>query len=71
MRRLLTTTALAPPGPGSLAIVVNRYARSTNRSFMAGKRREGGLQEQDCLSYRFQVVITNSPPTGVAESTPH
>ena len=28
---------------------------------MAEKGREGYFQEQDCLSYRFQVTITNSP----------
>jgi hypothetical protein len=28
--------ALTPPGPKSLAIVVNRCTRSTNRSFMGG-----------------------------------
>ena len=26
--------------------------------------REGCIQEQDCLSHRYQVIITNSPPTG-------
>ena len=36
MSRLSATMALAPPGPGSLAIVVNRCARSTGRSFMRG-----------------------------------
>jgi len=56
--------ALAPPGPRSLAIVVNKCARSTNRSFMEVKGRGGCVQEQDCLSYRFQVIITNSPRTG-------
>ena len=65
MSRLSATMALAPPGPRSLAIVVDKCARSTNRSFMDVKGRGGCVQEQDCLSYRFQVIITNSPPTGV------
>ena len=64
MSWLSATTAFAPPGPGSLAIVVNRCARSINRSFMAERCGEGCTQEQNCLSYRFQVTITNSPPTG-------
>jgi integrase/recombinase XerD len=64
MRRLSATTALAPPGPSSLAIVVNRCASSTSISFMAEKGREGCFQEQDCLTYRFQATITNSPATG-------
>ena len=63
MSRLSATTALAPPGPRSLAMVVNRCARSTSRSFMAEQGREGGFQEQVCLSYRFQVIIINSPST--------
>lgn len=33
------------------------------RSFMVEKGREGIVQEQDCLSYRFQVIISNSPLT--------
>ena len=60
MSRLSATMALAPPGPRSLAIVVNKCARSTNRSFMEVKGGGGCVQEQDCLSYRYQVVITNS-----------
>ncbi len=31
---------------------------------MAGKGRDACVQEQDCLSDRFRVTITNSPPTG-------
>ena len=60
MSRLSATMVLTPPGPRSSAIVVKRCARSINRSFMAGKRSEGCVQEQDCLSYRFQVIITIS-----------
>ena len=56
MIRLSATTALAPPGPRSLAIVVNRCARSTSRSFMAEQGREDCFQEQVCLSYRFQAI---------------
>jgi len=41
MSRLSATMALAPPGPRSLAIVVNKCARSTNRSFMEVKGRGG------------------------------
>ena len=64
MSRLSATTALAPPGPRSLATVVNRWARSISRSFMAKQGREGCVQEQDCLNYGFQVIISNSPRTG-------
>ncbi len=41
---------------------------STNRSFIAGRGGESSLREQDCLSYRFQVILTNSTPTGIPES---
>jgi len=70
MRRLSATMALAPPGPRSLAIVVNRCARSTSRSFMVKKGREGCVQEQDYLTCRFKVIITNSPPTGSEAMSP-
>jgi len=63
MSRLSVTSALAPQGPRSVEIVVNRGTNGTSRSFMAEKGREGCVQEQDCLSYRYQVVITNSPRT--------
>ena len=63
MSRLSATMALAPPGPGSLATVVNRCTRSASRSFMAEQGRGDCYQGQDCLSYRFQVTITNSPLT--------
>ena len=65
MSKLSATMALAPPGPRSLAIVVNKCARSTKRSFMGVKGRVGCVQEQVCLSYRFQAIIANSPPTGL------
>jgi len=61
--RLSATTALAPPGPRSLAIVVNKCARSPSRSFMAEQGREGCFQEPVCLSSHFQVIISNSPET--------
>lgn len=51
------------PGSSSLAIVVKRCARSTSRSLMAEKRREGFLQEQDYLNYCFQVIFNNFPWT--------
>jgi len=44
--------------------VVNRCARSISRSFMTERGREGCAQEQDCLQYCFQVIISNSPRTG-------
>ena len=66
MSRLSATTALAPPGPMSLAIVVSRCARSISRSFMAEQGREDCLQEQVCLCCRFQVEISNSPSTRYA-----
>jgi hypothetical protein len=62
--RLSATIALAPPGPRSLAMVVNRCMRSTSRSFMAEKDRGGCLQEQDWLSLGIHVIIYNSPRTG-------
>jgi hypothetical protein len=49
-----------------LAIVVNRCTRRTSKSFMAEKGRVGCVQEQDCLIFRFQVMITKSPPTGIS-----
>jgi hypothetical protein len=61
MSRLLATTVLAPPGPRSLAIVVNRCARSTSRSFVGEPGRGGCFQEQVCPSCRFQLIISNSP----------
>ena len=61
LRRFISTTALAPPGPRIFAIVANRCARSTSKTFMTLKGRGNCLKEQDCLSYRFQVIITNSP----------
>jgi hypothetical protein len=64
MRRLSATMALAPPGPSSLATVVDRCTRSTSRSFTAEQGRGDCFQGQDCLSYRFQATITNSPHTG-------
>ena len=64
MSRLSETTALVPLGPSSLASVDKRWARSISRSFMTAKDKEGCLQEQDWLSYRFHVITTNSPRTG-------
>jgi len=60
MSRLSATTVFAPPGPGSLSTVVNRWTRSNSRSFMAEQGREGCLHEQDCLSVRIQTRIDNS-----------
>jgi hypothetical protein len=56
-------TALAPPGPRSLAIVVNRCTRSASSSFMVEKSREGGVQGQACLMDCFQITIRSSPGT--------
>ena len=42
INRLSATTGFAPPGPGNLAMVVNKWAMSISRSFMA---------EQGRLSY--------------------
>jgi len=71
MSRLSATTALAPPVPMSLAMVVNRWMSSISRSFMAEQGREASFQEQVCLSCRFQVIITNSPRTGLATHSVH
>ena len=65
MSRLSATTALEPPGPRSLAIVVNRCARSISRFFMDVKGRGGCVHEQDSQTWQFQVIITNSPHTVV------
>jgi len=62
---LSATTALVPRGPSNLAIVINRCAKSTNGSFMAEQGRGDCFQEQDCLSYGFQVIITNPPCTAL------
>jgi len=59
MRRLSATMAPAPPGPGSLVIVGNRGATGTGIFSMAEKGRAGCVQEQGCLSYRYQLVTTN------------
>jgi len=56
--------ARAPPGSRSLAIVVNRCAKSISRSFMVEQGREGCAQEQDGLQVRYQVITSNSPRTG-------
>jgi len=62
--RLSATTAFAPLGPRSLAMVVNKCARRTNRSFMAEQGRDDCVQEQDWLSLGIQVITNNSPGTG-------
>ena len=45
--RLLETTSLVPPGPRSLAIGVNRCARSASRAFMAESGREVCVPQQN------------------------
>ena len=57
----MRTIDRAPPGPRSLATVVNKCARSINRSFMVEQGSEGCVQEQDCLQCRFQGIIKDSP----------
>jgi len=59
MSRLSVTTAFAPPGPRSLAIVISRWRRSIGRSFMAGKGRDACVQEQN-----YCRVITHPWPPG-------
>ena len=61
MSKLSATTALEPPGPRSLAIVVYRCTRSIRKSFMTEQGREGYGQEQGWLQCCFQVIISNSP----------
>ena len=46
MSKLSATTALEPPGARSLAIVVNRCARSIRKSFMEVQGRGGCVHEQ-------------------------
>ena len=64
MSRLSATTAFAPPGPRSLAIVVSRWRRSVSRSFMAvqgrGRCNPGARLSKSPLSGRH---IANSPAT--------
>ena len=69
MRRLSATTACAPPGPKSLAIVVSKCRRSAIRSFTGKQGRADHDQGQDCLSYRFQTIIINSQRTGLSADT--
>jgi hypothetical protein len=57
-------TALALPGPRSLAMVLNRWAKSASRSFMAEQGRGDCFQEQDWLSRGIQVIINNPSETG-------
>jgi len=61
MSRLLATTAFAPPGPRSLAVVISRSRRSISRSFMAVQGWECCDQGQGYPSYRFGEKIVNSP----------
>ena len=44
MSRLSATMAFAPPGPSSLAIVVNKSANSISVSFMARRGRDSRVQ---------------------------
>ena len=57
-------------GPMNLAVMVNRWARSTSRSFMAGQGRAGCFQERVCPGYRFQLIIINSPGAGYLKFGP-
>jgi hypothetical protein len=54
MSRLSATTAFAPPGPRSLAIVVSRWRRSSGRSFMAVQGRGRCNQGQDYPNHRLR-----------------
>ena len=54
MSRLLATTAFAPPGPMSLAIVISRWKRSISGSFMAVQGRGRCNQGQDYPNHRFR-----------------
>jgi hypothetical protein len=63
MARLSATMALAPPGPRRFASVVKRWASNSRRPLMGGQGREACCRSQDCLSYRFQIIIMNSPPS--------
>ena len=51
IRRLSATTARAPPGPMSLAMVVSRWRRSIRKFLMAPQARRVYVPEQDCLNY--------------------
>ena len=68
MSKLSATMVRAPLGPRSLANIVSRCARSISKSFMAEQGRETCDIEQGYLSYGFQVIISNSPSTGLRQS---
>jgi hypothetical protein len=51
--KLSATTALVPPGPMSLAMVVNGCAMRIRKSVTARQDREGWLVGQDCSDGRF------------------
>ncbi len=69
MRRLSATTARVPPGPSSLARVVNRCARRTSKSFMTGQVRGDPRHEQPCPTTCFQETRWISPSTGFSVVT--
>ena len=54
MSKLSATTAFAPPGQRSLAIVVSRWRRSGSRSFMAVQGRGRCNQGQDYPNHRLR-----------------
>jgi len=42
LRRFSSSMAFAPPGPRSLAVVVNRWMSPVSRPFMAGQKGQSG-----------------------------
>ena len=58
--------AFAPPGPKSLARVVNRCMSNKTRSFMVKQGRADGYRVQDLSIVCFYERSNNSPPTGSA-----
>ena len=67
MSRLSATTAFAPPGPRSLAIVTSRRSKSTGRSFMAVQGRGRCCQGQDypnrcCGRQNYEFARDSSDP---------
>jgi hypothetical protein len=65
LQQVMSLSPGLPPGPGSLAIVVNKFARSTGKSFMAAQGRGVCTPERDCRSCPFLRGCQNTQPKSV------
>jgi len=63
MSRLSATTAFAPPGPRSLAIVVRRWRRSISRSFMPCRVGDAAIRGKTIQITACGANIANLPAT--------